>query len=63
MCAPQRYNEVHLAQPARGSGQDLCAGLGLWGYFLRATFRGPGSVTLKKGEFLSASGGCTWTKQ
>jgi hypothetical protein len=26
-------------------------------------FRGPGSVTVKNGEFAKLSGGCTWTKQ
>lgn len=25
--------------------------------------QGPGSVTVKKGEFFKVSGGCTWTKQ
>jgi hypothetical protein len=26
-------------------------------------FKGPGSVTVKKGEFVKLTGGCTWTKQ
>ncbi|QWF81915.1 hypothetical protein [Amycolatopsis sp. CA-230715] len=26
-------------------------------------FKGPGSVTVKKGEFLKVSGGCTWKKK
>jgi len=26
-------------------------------------FKGPGSVTVKAGEFAKLSGGCTWTKQ
>ena len=26
-------------------------------------FKGPGSVTVKKGEFVKLTGGCTWNKQ